>query len=471
MNIKGLYDSDKPPPPHSIGLRAVFEPLRGLFHRHHIISPRNHLRALRRTNSIRFYFQSKQKMATVKLAVLKHTRAKDGSYKIRISIGHKSETHYIITRYRVQSLSNFVNGTVVGQPDAHYINVKLRALLNDYDSRLDNIPNLSDLSCEQLRDMLRDMRPTHGNVTLKGMTDEYVTLLKKEGRASYARIIEFAVDKFMRYMNGDVILSQLNTVTIDNYYHWLLTQKLSISYVNINMVNLRIIVNRAIQMQQVRYDVHPFQYYHYRQGEPRELDIPLEDMRKFIGYNAGSEGHQRAADLFLLSYYLGGMNLKDMVAYDFRGYKDNPVLSYIRQKTSNKKRGNRTVEFTIQPEAFPIIDRWMNPKTGHLIDVKPEKYALRLKYIDLCLTHIAERLNIRHRLSFYSARKSFVQHGFELGIPLETLEYCIGQSMKANRPIFNYVRIMRMHADIAIRQILDNLKAAGPSADDLAALE
>ena len=70
-------------------------------------------------------------MATIKLAVLKHTKAKDGSYKIRISIGHKSETHYIVTRYRVNSLANFVHGTVVGQPDAHYINIKLRALLND----------------------------------------------------------------------------------------------------------------------------------------------------------------------------------------------------------------------------------------------------------------------------------------------------------------------------------------------------
>lgn len=45
----------------------------------------------------------------------------------------------------------------------------------------------------------------------------------------------------------------------------------------------------------------------------------------------------------------------------------------------------------------------------------------------------------------------------QLGIPLETLEYCIGQSMKSNRPIFNYVKIMRQHADVAIRQIIDSL--------------
>lgn len=405
-------------------------------------------------------------MATVKLAVLKHTRAKDGSYKIRISIGHKSETHYIVTRYRVQSLANFVNGTVVGQPDAHYINVKLRALLNDYDSRLDNIPNLGDLSCEQLRNLLRDMRPMTSTVTMQSLTNEYIALLKKEGRASYARIIDFAVKKFLAYMNGDIMLSQLNTITVDNYYHWLLSQNLSTAYINICMLNVRVIVNRAIQMQQVRYDIHPFQFYHNQQGEPRELDIPIEDLRKFVGHQERSNGHQRACDLFLLSYYLGGMNLKDLVAYDFRGYRDKPILSYIRQKTNAKKRGIRTTEFTIQPEAYPIIDRWMNPKTGSVLDCKPSQYQNRLKYIDLCLKNIAERLNIDHRLSFYSARKSFVQHGFELGISLETLEYCIGQSMKSNRPIFNYVKIMRQHADVAIRKILDNLKSADPDAPE-----
>ena len=404
-------------------------------------------------------------MATIKLAVLKHTKSKDGSYKIRISIGHKSETHYIVTRYRVTSLANFVNGVVVNQPDAHYINVKLRSLLNDYDTRLDAIPNLGDLSCEQLRNQLRDMRPMTGMVTLRQAADDFIATLRRENRTSYAHMMDVAVKKFLTFTNGDILLSQLNPVTVDNYYHHLVSKGLSAAYINICIVEVRTVVRRAVQMQQVRYEIDPFSYYKCDQGEPRELDIPVEDMRKFIGYDAGSRGQQLAADLFLLSYYLGGMNLKDMVAYDFRGYKDNPILRYNRHKTMARKRGTRITEFTIQPEAFPLIDKWMNQKTGHLLEVTSDKkYHLRLKYIDLCLTHIAERLQIDHRLSFYSARKSFVQHGFELGIPLETLEYCIGQSMKSNRPIFNYVKIMRQHADVAIRKIIDALHQKGDAA-------
>ena len=50
-----------------------------------------------------------------------------------------------------------------------------------------------------------------------------------------------------------------------------------------------------------------------------------------------------------------------------------------------------------------------------------------------------------------------MQHGFDLGIAVEVLEYCIGQSVKSNSPIFKSLKIMRRHADNAIRKIIDNV--------------
>lgn len=402
-------------------------------------------------------------MATIKLAVLKHTKAKDGSYKIRISIGHKSETHYIVTRYRVQSLANFVNGTVVGQPDANYINVKLRGLLNDYDTRLDSIPNLGDLSCEELRNLLRDMRPTTGSPTLMSVANEYMAILRREHRNSYARMMDYMTRRFIEYTNGDMRLSDITTATIDGYAHYLRGLGKSPAYQTMLIVNVRTLINRAVKLQIVKYDVHPFLYWKPAYAEPRELDIPVEQMRQIIAYRTKFKSRQRAVDFFVLSYYLGGMNLVDLLKYDFRGYKEKPILRYVRQKTANKKFSIQHTEFSIPPEAFPIIDKYMNAKTGHLLDITFAKYRSTLNYIDLALKRTAEQLGIENRLTYYTARKSFVQHGFELGIPLETLEYCVGQTMKANRPIFNYVKIMRQHADEAIRKILDNIKNSPPS--------
>ena len=396
-------------------------------------------------------------MATIKLAILKHTQAKDGSYKIRIAIGHKQETHYIITRYKVLTWANFKNGVVCNQPDANYINVKLRNLLNDYDTRLDSIPNLSDLTCGQLRDMLRDMRAVTSSATILGVANEYTTLLRKENRSSYAKIIDTMVSKFLEYTNGDIYLQNVSTATIDGYSHYLKAKGFAPAYETMCLVNIRTLVNRAIKLQLVRYDVHPFLYWHATQAEPRELDISVEDMRKFLTFQTKTKGKQRSVDFFLLSYYLGGINLIDLVAYDFRNYKQQGILRYIRRKTRIKKRSNQYVEFSIPAEAYPIIDKYMNPKTGHILDVTEKQYRNRLNIIDTNLRNIAADLGITRKVSFYTARKSFVQHGFELGIPLETLEYCIGQSMKANRPIFNYVKIMRQHADLAIKQILEQL--------------
>jgi hypothetical protein len=101
----------------------------------------------------------------------------------------------------------------------------------------------------------------------------------------------------------------------------------------------------------------------------------------------------------------------------------------------------------------------MSPKTGKLDFGLKGTYDTMKNIVTRDIKRIAKKLSIRHadKVCFYTARKSFVQHGFDLGISLEVLEYCIGQSMKADRPIFNYLKIMRRHADNAIRQILDHL--------------
>lgn len=73
------------------------------------------------------------------------------------------------------------------------------------------------------------------------------------------------------------------------------------------------------------------------------------------------------------------------------------------------------------------------------------------------INKVAEMSGIKKKVTYYSARKTFAQHGYNLGIQIEKIEYCIGHSMKSNRPIFNYIKIMQEHADKVFREILDQL--------------
>lgn len=395
-------------------------------------------------------------MATIKLAVLKHTKSKDGSYKIRISIGHRSETHYIVTPYSVNALSEFDNGIVVRVPNAHEINIKLRNLLNDYEERLERIDSPEDYTCKELRDLLKSMRTHSSKVTFKQVSEQYQKELIEDGRGSYAGMLQNSLRLFFEFTGGDVFLSEISTITISEFERWLKRKGVSQSYISMTLSMTRTIVNRAIRMQLVTYSVHPFTYWKRPADPERELDISVEDVRAIRDAQPRLKKQRIARDIFMLSYYLGGINLIDLLEIDFRGVS---VLEYTRHKSRNMKLSDKRISFTIQPEAKELISKWMNRNTGRLDFGYKFSYKNFLAYVTRSIKSLAKDIDIQdyRKVCYYTARKSFVQHGFDLGISLEVLEYCIGQSVKNNRPIFNYLKIMRKHADVAFRQILDNL--------------
>lgn len=395
-------------------------------------------------------------MATIKLALLRHTVSKSGKYKIRIAIGHRSETHYIVTNYSVNSPSEFANGVVVRLPEAHQMNIELRKLLNDYEDRLERIPSPNDYTCKELRDLLQSMRPHTSTVTFVQVSEQYQKELIEDGRGSYSGMLKNNLRLFKDFCNGDIFLSELNTVTVSEFERYLKRKSLSQSYINMNMSMVRTIVNRAIRSQLVKYEVHPFIYWKRPSDDIREIDISVQEVCAIRDSEPRLKKERIARDIFMLSYYLGGINLIDLLSIDFRGVT---VLEYVRTKSRNTKMSDKRISFTLQPEAKVLITKWMNKNTGKLDFGYKFQYKNFLQYVTRSIKLLAQDLNISDykKVCYYSSRKSFVQHGFDLGISLETLEYCIGQSMKSGRPIFNYLKIMRKHADVAIRNILDNL--------------
>ncbi len=160
-------------------------------------------------------------MTTIKLAALKHTKAKNGSYKIRVSIGHRSETRYIVTPYSVNALSEFDNGVVTRLQNAHDMNIKLRNLLNDYEERLERVPSPDDYTCKELRDLLKSMRSHSSKVTFKQVSEHYQKELTEDGRGSYAGMLKNSLRLFAEFANGDIYLSEINAITISNFERWL----------------------------------------------------------------------------------------------------------------------------------------------------------------------------------------------------------------------------------------------------------
>lgn len=151
--------------------------------------------------------------------------------------------------------------------------------------------------------------------------------------------------------------------------------------------------------------------------------------------------------MWLLSFYMCGMNMEDLKNVDLSG----KVVRFERSKIRSKKKGNKETVFTIPNEARDIISKYISDD-GKL---KLNK-AFILQYLNAALKKLADEVHLsRQQFCYYSARKTFAQFAFELGVRTEVIEYCLGQTMKDNRPVYSYVRVMQKYADEAIRKVID----------------
>lgn len=387
-------------------------------------------------------------MATLKLVIYPAKALKDGRHKIRICVSHRQENRYIITNVIVDNEKQFKNGQVVARPDAGMLNRKLRIKLNEYQDAMEKV-DPDNYTCTQLKDYLEKSTKAKA-LSITQAAEEHISKQeKKNTRDSYARTLRYFVEEM-----GDVPLQMINSEMIERFDKSLKEKRaMSSTTRGIHLRQLKAFIGPQIRHGNVEYKAAPFVDVVIPESRERVLDITVEEFRMIRDAEVKEKPLRMARDLFCLSYYLGGINLIDLLEIDFKG---KTVIEYVREKSVNTKKGDKMISLTIQPEAREIIDRWIG-RNGKLNFGYNYSYDNFRKYVTAQIRRLAARLGIEKRVVYYSARKSLVQHGFELGVSLEVLEYSIGQSMKKNRPIFNYVRIMRTHADNAMRLILDNL--------------
>ena len=390
-------------------------------------------------------------MATLSPTIFKAKQLSNGKHKIRIAIRHRHETSYIITPYIIDDLSQFRNGQVVKRFDADIINMQLRNLLNKYQEILNDTNGLAMLSSKELKNRLINYSEKDENIAIGIICKEYVKELREDDRSGYAELIERCGKYFIEFAKGDIAAKDITPITIMNFERFLRNKKkLNQTTTGMYLVRLRVLTNLARKRYFVKQDIPPFQDCKIPQSLERNLDLSVEQFCKLKEYTPQSKIESIAKDLWFLSFYLGGMNLIDLLSIKFSNDKE---IEYIRTKTKNTKCGDKRIGISIPIEALCIINKYRSDdyslKFGYSFT-----YRNFNRYIARTLQKIGRKINI-NRLCFYSARKSFVQYGFELGIPLEVLEYTIGQSMKQNRPIYNYIRIMRKHSDEAVSKIIE----------------
>lgn len=391
-------------------------------------------------------------MATIFPCVRETQKNADGSYTIKISIGSQSRTSYIATRYKIDNLKQWKDGKVVRHPDADYINKQIKKLLWEYETIYDEMPN-QDVSASEIRQYI--LSQYRKSDSLKSFAEIYIERLKKEKRTSYAQNMGYTLKYLLESLGEDVTLQSIGAPQLEKFETFMRRRGDSNTTINIRMSHLRALLNAAANDGTVEYKIFPFRNYKVPQKTVRDICISKDELQKlreaeFTGIS--ERRHTVARDLFMLSFYCAGINLTDLMDAQL----DGDTITFVRKKTADKKHGEKEVSITIQPEARAIIDKYITEDGKLNFGYNYRDYEQFRSFVTKGLNKIGEDLGFEKKLMFYSARKTFVQYGTDLGIPLYILEYAIGQTIKdANkRPIHDYFKVMRPQADMAIRTII-----------------
>lgn len=402
-------------------------------------------------------------MAQLSFVIVPSRVNSDGSHTIRLKITNVNTTRYILTKYKIGSEKQFQNGKVVKHPQAAAINQKLNIMLGEYEALLSKMGNARATATE-IKNFIE--QPRFVGEDLCEYAKKYIAELNNNGQDSYARNMGYTLKYLTECFGENIALSSINTSAIKMWEKWLARMGYSPTTINIRMSHLKALLNAAVTEGIVEYKIFPFRGYKMPTKNVREIWITKEELKKlreaeFTGVSA--RRHTIARDLFMLSFYFAGINLTDLMDAKL----DGDTINFVRKKTAAKKTGEKAVSLTIQPEARVIIDKYITEDGMLDFGYNYSQYEQFRSFVTKGLNKIGEDLGFEKRLMFYSARKTFVQFGQQLGIPLYVLEYAIGQSVKdANsRPIFDYMKVMRFQADLAIRKIIDFSLDDTPEAD------
>jgi hypothetical protein len=391
-------------------------------------------------------------MATLNAVIVPAKALKGGKHKVRISVAHNGETRYIVTSIIIDSAKEFKNGQIVKRPDAAMKNTLLRSEMQKYQQAIDELAYTNGLTCAELVYQLKNANQ-YKHRTCQSIYEEYINNAHiKPGTLQSYMVIWRAISG---YISSSLLMENVNHATILGLDKYLRSRKMKPTTIRNYLVFFMVLTNYASRCGYVQWRVNPFFGYDLPKMEARDSWLSVDEVRQIRDLQTDNRCVQKCRDFFMLSYYLGGINMIDLLAINFNEQTD--TIHYVREKTKNRPKLNKYVEFKIPDEAKAIINKYKGDD-GHIAGTESQR---RTCYHDFLINNtkkIAEATGIKN-LIFYSARKSFSQHAFTLEISTSIIDFILGHRVdKGGTSLYSYISVTPDMATKAVRKVLDNLK-------------
>lgn len=352
-------------------------------------------------------------MASLKYVVHKHRMKQDGTFSVYIRLSHQRKLKYIHTGKVATSddltkTFNFRNGT---------LKESLDDLILSYRKKLNSMPNLTNMSIEEVEHYLIDdfdiTRPC-----IYKYANEFIDNLKAKGKKGTANQYQYTINSLKKFWPlKELYFEKIDVIFLKKYE---LFVRNSIKTKNgkeprapsLYISNIRSLFNSAkkelnkpqLGIMPIKYD--PFEYYdvpEYANQDKRS--ISTEKIRAI--YNLADKGtrYNLSRDTFILSFCLIGMNSADL--YNCNEISDN-IITYYRAKTKDRRTDKAVFKVRIEPEIADIVKKYLDPMKEKVFDFY-KRYATKETFnqaLNIGLKEVGKDIG-EDDLEFYAARHSW----------------------------------------------------------------
>lgn len=265
--------------------------------------------------------------------------------------------------------------------------------------------------------------------------------------------------------SGALSFEQIKKQWIIGFSEWMERQGLSKNTRNIHLRNIRSVFNDAIDNEITQN--YPLRKVDIRPETTRNRALPTEDLRRLFSIKV-EKWQQRYVDYFKLTFYLIGINTKDLLSCTINNVQDGRLV-YRRAKTG------RMYSIKIEPEAMQLIEKYRGDKLLVNFGERYKDYRSFTKKLDRCLKTIGPVIlkpnpkwapgkvthkYIKHylpefpKLSMYYARYTWANIAYSLEIPDETIAAALGHG-HGNQVTAIYIDKSIAKIDEANRKVID----------------
>lgn len=379
-------------------------------------------------------------------------KRQDETFNLKIAVSHNRTTGYLSTDYYVYEKEidkkGRLNSLYRSHKDANEINLSVSVLIGGYSGRAKKLKDPQHYSMKMLLGYLREEGDPTDLITI---LNSRITAMERVGNVNYMGTFKQTKALIEDKLGYKVL--PLEVITPD----WLAKQELELktkgmapNAIGVHMRNIRTCFNEAITLGRIDLSSYPFRKYKIPRAKTRKRNITREEMQSIITMEIKEPLMRWARDMFILSFYLIGINMRDLMYIE---RIEEGRIYYIRSK------GKKDYSIKVHPQAQEIINRY--PGKKYLLNTMDyyADYRTATKRINYKLKDIATKLEISKVLTTYIARHTWatIASSKEVGISRDTIRYALGHSLgtvtdiyidydleqvdQANKAVIDYVNI------------------------------